>query len=267
MSSSGAPVAANLCDNCMTSSTPCPAVPACTHAHAHRCELQLMDTPTNALMSECMHAYICACTRAVMHVLFCSHMHGRCVCMHTRTYTLARMVCMGACRSVCHRHQLQLPSLEPHQMLCDLWQCWRPDHHSHMHELSWCTCGGQLVRQLHDEQHTLPSSPSLYACACASAPMRASTDGHAHNCTHVRVHACVHLRMHARCDACALLFTHAQTLRVYAHTHIHACSDGVHGSMQECVSQASATAAKPRTPPDALRPVAVLVSRRPLAHA
>ena len=97
-----------------------------------------------------MRSCACTCTDAA------------CVCTHVYT----RMVCMGAFRSVCHRRQLQLPSLKPHRMLCDLWQCWCPDHHPHMHELSWCTCGGQLVRQLCDEQHTVPSSPSMYACAC-----------------------------------------------------------------------------------------------------
>ena len=126
-----------------------------------------------------------------MHAL-CAHMHGRCVCTHTCTYAHACMVCMGAFRSACHRHQLQLPSLEPDRMLCDLWQCWCPDHHSHMHELSWCTCGGVPVRQLCDEQHTLPSSPSVYACACT--PMRASTAGHTHKRTHTGTRVATRLR-------------------------------------------------------------------------
>ena len=86
---------------------------------------------------------------------------------------------------------------------------------------------------------------------------------HAHTNTHARARARARARAHThtqtdgRTDACtnARMYT---PLRAVMH---------VHGRMHAFVLQVSATAAKPRTQPDVLPRVAVLVSRPPLGHA
>ena len=125
-----------------------------------------------------------------------THTHGRTDGrMHAQTHACTHpcdQSCMrtGACMPLYCRCQLLLPSLEPNRMYCHLWQCWCPDHHSDMHELSRSSSECLLVQQLRNKQHSLPCSPSVYVGTNSQESY-----------THVYTHVCTYLHTHVYTQA------------------------------------------------------------------